>query len=249
MRIVCRKHQAVGQRHQIILLVSAQASVDALQHILQEGRACALLRAAADLFIVEHAEERHACACLRSQEALQSGKDALQIVQPAAGHIFLLQTNGRRRHPVIKEKLHIHKLLRTNTAPFSHQPLQTALRRKAAHKRQHIRLRVELKALVRLFIHMDSQIRNHQQILLNIQQARLQPALHAAQHASGQRQRPVQPCIQQHTAILFYIQLHVPFVHHDFRVMLQLKRRRIAVAGINLKAEILRLRQHKGQQR
>ena len=146
-------------------------------------------------------------------------------------------------------ELHIHKLLRTNTALFGHQPLQAALRRKAAQKRQHIRLCVELKALVRLFIHMDSQIRNHQQILLNIQQPRLQPALHAAQHASGQRQRPVQPRIQQHTAILFYIQLHVLFVHHDFRVMLQLKRRRIAVAGINLKAEILRLRQHKGQQR
>lgn len=80
--VVCRDKEALRKHSQIPFLIQPQRKRDAPERIGKQARRCALLRLAADLLIVERAEDRHAARGLRCQKALEQTEHAAEIVQP-----------------------------------------------------------------------------------------------------------------------------------------------------------------------
>ncbi len=89
--VVCRDHHAAGDGHAVFLVCFAKCGADALEHVRQERGGRALLRFAADLFVVKDAADRHAVAVSRGKEALHAAKGALQIVQLRRGKQLVLR--------------------------------------------------------------------------------------------------------------------------------------------------------------
>ena len=59
MGIIAGQHEGIGNGHGEVLLVHGQILLDAIQHIGQEGRVCALLGSRANLLIIIDCQHRN----------------------------------------------------------------------------------------------------------------------------------------------------------------------------------------------
>ena len=71
MGVVCRDEEALGEHAQISLFADPQRERDAAERVGEQAGCRALLRLAADLFVVKCAEDRHAARSFGGQESLQ----------------------------------------------------------------------------------------------------------------------------------------------------------------------------------
>ena len=81
MGVVGGDEEAACHGGAVLLLRSAAGVVDAVQHVIEEGRGRALLGAAADLLVVKDAADRNTVGVLCREEALHAAERAFQIVE------------------------------------------------------------------------------------------------------------------------------------------------------------------------
>ena len=234
MCIVRRDHKALCQGNQIILIASAKSQINARQRIPKESRGSSLLGTASHFLIVHYHMYADALLIFSCDQAFHRGKSTLQVIQSGSRNKFLLAAPDGTRHTVVKEQIMSQNLLFCNASSFCHSFKEGSLCALQSVKRQQILLHIVLVSAVRLTVHMNGQIGDHQHILVHCHQllADLSVLLH--DHTSSHRKGSVKPGSQKRTTIKFHIQLHIPVLHH-LRILLDLKGRRIAVACNNVK--------------
>ena len=94
---------------------------------------------------------------------------------------------------------------------------------------------------------MNRQIRNHHQIPAHIAEHLLYPLRRLHDQPAGHRKRTVKPRRTEHSAVFFHIQAHIMSLCLHLRMCLNLKHRRITVAGHDLKAHRRTLRYPESQ--
>ena len=233
MCIIRRDHKALCQRDQIILVASSKPQINAKEGIPKESRCSPLPGAASHLFIIHYHMYTDALLIFSSNQSFHRGKSALQIIQSWRRDKFLLTAPNRTRHAVIKEQIMSQNVLFFHPCCLCHSFKERSLSALQAIKRKHILLHIILITAVRLTIHMDSQIRDHQHILVHSHKLLTNLFILLHDQTSSHRKGAVKPGSQKRTTIKFHIQLHIPIFHHLW-ILLDLQRRGITVACNNM---------------
>ena len=184
---------------------------------------------------------RNALLVLSGKHSFHRSKRTLQVIQPWCRNKFSVCTPDRTLHPIIEEQIMCKNILFLYFYLFRNNFQKLRLRISAPEKRQQIFLRIVRHAFVCLPVHVDCQTWDHDQIPVDIDQFLFQTAVTPYNHSARYRQRPVKPRCHQHTAITFHIQFCVGIFYPHFRIFLDLKSRRIAVAGNDMKLPTLLL--------
>ena len=98
-------------------------------------------------------------------------------------------------------------------------------------------------------VHVDGQVGDHDQVPVNVHQLCLKAVRGPHHQPPGDGQGPVKPGRAEHTAVFLHVQLHIVAFHLHFRVLLDLERGGIAVAGNDLESGIIPARNLKRDQR
>ena len=85
-------------------------------------------------------------------------------------------------------------------------------------------------------VHVNRQIRNHQEIAVNADQLRPDLIFPLHGNAARDRKRPVKPGCAEHAAVALHIQFDIVSFDFHIRILFDFKRRRIAVTRNNLEA-------------
>ena len=168
-----------------------------------------------------------------SDQSFHRGKSTLQVIQSWRRDKFLLAAPDSTRHAVIKEQIMSQNILFFHPCSLCHSFKERSLSALQAIKRKHILLHIVLITAVRLTIHMDSQIRDHQHILVHSHKLLTNLFILLHDQASSYRKGSVKPGSQKRTAIKLHIQLHISILHH-LRILLDLQGWGIAVACDNM---------------
>ena len=140
-------------------------------------------------------------------------------------------------------------IFRADPGALRHNLKERALAFAARIDGQHILLDIVFIPLVHRPVHVDGQARNHEQIPVHVHQAHAYPLLCADRQATGYGQGPVEPWSTEHPSVFLHVQLAVPALRLHLRVLFDLKRGRVAVAGHNVKARKIPFRNLKRDQR
>ena len=137
-------------------------------------------------------------------------------------------------------------LLRGHTRRLRHDRAQILCA--AAEQRERVHICQQLHAVVRRAVHVDGDRRDDHEVPVDIRQPRLQLPVPLDDDPSRDGQRPVEPRVHQHPAVLFRVQ-HGAARAELFRVLLDLERRAVAVRGGQREARDPALRHAERQQR
>ena len=233
----------------ILSVCPAETFIDAKQCIQQKCRCRPLFRTASDFFIVKNTMYRDTVSILCCQKCLQGCKCALQIIQLADGHEFLICSPDASSHPVIQEQVIAHNILCTYSGRLCNLLHKSSLFTSHSIERKQILLRIVFITIIGFPVHMDCQIRNHHKVPVHRYQLRHQTTAFPHHQSSRHRKRSVKPWCTEHPAITLHIQLHILSFHFHLRMFLDLKRRGITVTCHNLKSPEIFLRDPKCQNR
>ena len=164
MGIICRNHKTVCKCHIIFLLGTSQSHIDPHQSILQESRSSALSCTASHFFIIQHTMYRNAFFTISLQESLHRRECTLQIIQSGCRDKFLIYSPQSTRSSVIKKQIMSQNIFCLYFCGLSHSFHKSALSFLIAEKRQHILLHIIFISVIYFPVHMNSKIRNNQQI-------------------------------------------------------------------------------------
>ena len=101
VRVVAGDEKAARHETAVFAAVHAERGAQPRERVIKESGCRTLLRLAADLLIVERAEDRHAARGLRGQKALEQTEHAAEIVQPGMERL-----SPAARNAVSEEKAH-----------------------------------------------------------------------------------------------------------------------------------------------
>ena len=82
---------------------------------------------------------------------------------------------------------------------------------------------------------MNRDIRNDHKVPVNVHKSCSDSALRADKYPPCRRKRTIQPRCKKHSAVFLHIQRDIAVLHHDLRIALNSKGRRIQMTGCNLK--------------
>ena len=184
---------------------------------------------------VENTADRNALRVRNIQKSTDRRINRLQIVKPRTGEEFPGGSPDRAGDPIVQEEISSEDLFFFNTRCLSDERQEGFSGCFVSEQRRHVFLWMIGIPFIHLPVHMDRQIRDHQEIPVDIDQAALQAMFSPHHDPSGDGKRPVEPGRHEHAAVFFHIQLGVMTVHHDLSVFLDLKGRGIAVRGDDLK--------------
>ena len=211
--------------------VQPQSLSDADQGVLHHGGIRAVLGAGANFFAVQGAEHPNVLAFRGSQEALEAAPNALQIVQPLRGDVFLLHAP----HLCLLPDVQVQVVAQDFAAGFLLQQfIQLALGVFTPQQRIQVHHRVPLVAVVGLAVHVDGHIGDEHQIPLDVDELCFRALLRLHQHPSSNGQGPVQPGSHQGPAVALHRETRVGA--HLFPVLFQLKAGPVGVGGGDQKA-------------
>ena len=211
--------------------VQPQSLSDADQGVLHHGGIRAVLGAGANFFAVQGAEHPNVLAFRGSQEALEAAPNALQIVQPLRGDVFLLHAP----HLCLLPDVQVQVVAQDFAAGFLLQQfIQLALGVFAPQQRIQVHHRVPLVAVVGLAVHVDGHIGDEHQIPLDVDELCFRALLRLHQHPPGNGQGPIQPGSHQGSAIALHRKTGVGA--HPFPILFQLKAGAVGVGGGDQKA-------------
>ena len=190
----------------------------------------------------------HGNAVLRlcRKNTLEGCEGTLQIIQSSTSDKFFFRPQKGRFLSVVKEEIPVQNALLFHGKRLCDNLLETALPFLRRKQGKHILLCIELIAVVDFPIHVDSEIRDNQEIPVDVQEPRFYALCCSKQHSSRYGKRSVQPRRTNHSAVLLHIELDIGLVYLDFRIRLHFKDRRITVTRHHLKALNRLLRKNKG---
>ena len=172
-------------------------------------------------------------AALSRGEGARREIGALQIVQPAAGDELVVRAPDGRRHAIIEEEIASGHILDARAGGFGNQRPEAALGRCAAIERHGVHGEIVLIAVVDSAVHVNGDVGNEHEIARDIDQPRLNALIRFDQHASRNRQRPVEPCIDDQPAVMLHIELDV-MAGLQLGVLFDAEGRAVAVRGADL---------------
>ena len=201
--VVRRDKETLCKHAQIPFLVQTQRKRDAPERIGKQTRRCALLRLAADLFIIECAENRHAAGGLRCQKALEQTKHAAEIVQPRGENKLVFRAEASAACAHIQTQVFSEHLVLLHARSLGHDAAEAAGGFLHAIERECVNVCHELEALVCGAVHVDGDRGDHSQIAVYIDQLCLQLSVLRRHDAARNGKRPVKPCAHEHAAVFF----------------------------------------------
>ena len=137
-----------------------------------------------------------------------------------------------------------------NSGGFGDHLHKRPLCRKAAVEREHIFLGIVFIAAVCLPVHVDGKIRDQKEIPVDIDQPGAETALAVFYNDPAcHRKGAVQPGSAEHSPVALHVQSDIMSVGFQLRVFLNLKRRRITVAGDDAHTVESRFRNRERDQR
>ncbi|GFI66453.1 hypothetical protein IMSAG185_02069 [Lachnospiraceae bacterium] len=232
MGIVRREQEASRQQFQIPASVRAKALRNPPEDILQKCGVRPLPGGASHLLVVKHRAYIDISAGTHGFKSPEGRKSTLQIVQSGRQHKLSVLAQDAAFLPDIQKQVVPQNILPLTARRLRHGFQQSAaflfplLLRKQG---QHIHLGIIFHAVVHVPVHVDCQIGNHQQILIQIDQPGLYSVLplhgHTARHGEG----AVHPGRKDHCPVLFRVQCHIMPFHTFFRRLLQLEAGGVAV--------------------
>ena len=241
MGVVRRDQEGLGQQPARIPI---HCLANSAQSVLQEGRACALDRAGANLLAVEDAQHRN----LRRieggvQEALGAAPGAFQVVQSRGGQVLLPHPPDGGPLPDVQVQV-----VAQDPAPglFLQKLLKLPGVFLAAGERQGVHRRVPLVAVVDLAVHVNGHVGDQQQVPVDVHKLRLNAALRLHRHTARHGQGPIQPGEQQLAAVTLH--RHPVIGSGKLKILLDLEAGPVGVAGTHEEAPRLPLRNPKGDQ-
>ena len=232
MGIVRGEHKAVCQMDQIILPCVTETAVYPRERIVKEGGCGALFGRAAHFLTVQYAVYGKMGGFLSSKKALQRGKGTLEIIQAPAGDELLRSSPNACLLSVIEKEVMAQDFIFLNSGGFGDHLHKGPFCREAAVEREHIFLGIVFIAVVSLPVHMDGKIRDQQEIPVYIDQPGAETALAVFDDdPASHGERAVQPGSAEHSPVALHVQPDIMSVGFQLRVFLDLKSRRITVAG------------------
>ena len=211
--------------------IPGHALANPLQHVRQQRGARALHRAGTDLLAVKRAQYRHRAGCPRAQKAPSTAPDAFQIVQRGGGNVLPIRAPDGRLLPDIEIQVVAQNFPARLPFQFSRQPSGAVF---SSQQRQHIHRRIPMIPVVDLPVHVNGDAGNQQKVPVNIHQAVLHAPVRFHRNPPGNRQRPVQPGMQNLPAVAFH--RHPKAGPVQFKVLLDLKAGSVQMAGTHQEA-------------
>ena len=246
--VVRRDKEALRKHAQIPFLIQSQRKRDAPERIGKQARRRALLRLAADLLIVERAEDRHAAGGLRGQKALEQTEHAAEVVQPRGENKLVFRAEASAACAHIQTQVFSEHLVLLHACSLGHDAAEAAGGLLHPVERERVDICHELKAVVCGAVHVDGDGGDHGQIAVHIDQLRFQLPVLRRHDAACDGKRPVEPCAHEHTAVFLRRQLHIR-AGLFLRVVLDLERGGVGMRGGHQEACGRTLRDAEGQER
>ena len=140
-------------------------------------------------------------------------------------------TPDRPRHPGIEKQVIPRNLFLRNPGSLRDQLRKCSFCRLISQHRKHICLDIVMHAVVGFTVHMNGDIRDHDQIAVDVHKLRPEMISFLNYYASCDGQRTVKPRRDQHTAVSLHIQTNISSGCLHFRICLDSKCRAVAVRG------------------
>ena len=186
---------------------------------------------------------------LSRKKAFQRGKGTLEVIQPPGGDKLLRSSPYACLLAVVEKKVMAEDIAFISVSCFGDRFHEGPFCREAAVEREHILLGIVFIAVICLPVHVDGKIWDQKEIPVDIDQTgdQISPAVFYNDPA-GHRERPVQPGGAEHSSVTLHVQPDIMSVGFQFRVFLDLKSRRVTVAGDDAHAvEILHGKRERDQ--
>ena len=193
MGVVGGDEEAACHGGAVLLLRSAAGVVDAVQHVIEEGRGRALLGAAADLLVVKDAADRNAVGVLCREEALHAAERAFQIVELRRGEVFVLRAEHRALFTQIEEQIVAENVVCIDARRLGGQLQEAALGVRAAEQGIGVHIRQQLHAVVGGAVHVDGNTRDDEQVAVDVHELRDDLSALTDDEPSGCGKRTVEP--------------------------------------------------------
>lgn len=236
--IVGTEHKAVRLPCAVDVCADTQPVRDIFQCVPEKGRVRPLPREASHLLVVEYGE--HVNIALRSltDDPLHPRKDTREVIIPRRHDKLVIRPRENRLLTVLHKKvIGQNTVLLFPQRACSHggdHSLRGPLPPCHSEQGQHVVLRAERRAVVRVAVHVDRKARYHAEILFQTDRFCLYPALTLHADPSRDRERSVQPCGQDHAAIFFRIHADVHALLLDLRVLLDFERGGVRVGCVHV---------------
>ena len=249
VRVVGRNHEAGGHGGARLRVGRAERGGDAVEYVAKERRICPLLRAGANLFVVEHGENLRVRLRRGFEERAKRRVRAFQIVNAAAGEILVIRAPDAAGHAVIQEQVACDDLLGLCAAAGGDFLREPAAGRFVAVERDHVDLRVEVVAGIDIAVEMNGHVWDERRVAAEIDEPRMQARFILDDGAPGDGKRPVQPGGHDHAAVALDVEAHVFAARFIFGEGLEFESRGIAVAGDDLERREAAFRHAQRKQR
>ena len=169
--VVGGHHEAVGQQRAVLHVAAAERGAHAAQHILKEAGIRALLRPAADLFVVEHAEHCGALAVGGVEQAAQAAVNALEVVKPCGGDELVLRAPDAAAFARVEDQVAREQRVLGDTEALRDDGLEAGFQLRGADERQHIDVRVVALAVVGASVHMYCDVRYDREVAVDVHES------------------------------------------------------------------------------
>ena len=241
VRHVDGEQKSVGERTADGVAFARKLLIDAAQHIAEHGGTGTLLRSAADLLVVEERDEANALCGMRFFDALEAGEHGGEVVEPRRGDEFVAKSEGAARLARVSAEIVGEDGVSLCFAGFGEPGVEEVLfcvLTEESGERQHVFLRVQGAVLVDVTVHVDGKARDRHERLLKVDEPHLgMKGVLAAQHDfARERERPVEPCAQDESAVRFDVERAAAVMCH-------------ACLGLQAKAREVRVRRRHKERR
>lgn len=234
VRVVAGDEKAARHETAVFAAVHAERGAQPRERVIKESGCRALLRLAADLFVIEDAADGNGAALPGGEKRRQRGESALEIVQPRRGDVFPERDALLR---IVKEKIAGDDGVLRNTGGLGDGGAEAALF--AAHPYgQHIDGGIVLHAVVGVAVHVDGDVRDDGAGVLEIHELHRKLVALGYENTARHGKRPVEPRGAEHPAVFLHGETEIIPVR-KLRVLLDLERRAVAVRGGHHKARDL----------
>lgn len=240
--VVGRYHEGVCHGAHEVVAVAAEAGYHAAHNMLEDWRAGALLGARTGFLVVEYGG--HAGEARRLVDVGQEGCDGrmhhAEVVDAAGAYHFVFKADGAGALGIVEREVVVEDGVGVDVELFGYERTYQALGLRAGERYygQHVFLPGEWIALVDGAVEVYGQMRNGEQRTVDAHQlhAWAQRIIAAQGHASGYRQRTVEPCVEYRSAVDLGIELHGAALAGHLGIGLDAEAGRVAVCGDDVEA-------------
>ena len=179
-----------------------------------------MLRAAPDLLVVEERDQAQPSGRLCALDSLEAGEDGGEVVEPGRGDEFIGETQEAARFMRVDAEIvgedRFFLCAAGGGEPGEEEVSFLLVSFEEGSERQHVFLRVQCAALVDVPVHVDGEAGDCQERFLKVDETHfgLESVLAAQHDLSRKRERAVEPCAQDESAVCLDVERAVAVARH-----------------------------------